>query len=176
VNSISDNSPEVAQTTSSYGSTREALLHIVANDGVEGLYVGVLGSLIGTASTNFAYFYWYSIFRALYENSKFFMAPSTTTELSLGAIAGAAAQVCTLPISVVTTRQQTSDASCRKGFVGTVQDIVDTDDGITGLWKGLKASLVLVVNPAITYGTYERLKRLLFPGKLHLKPAQAFGT
>ena len=49
------------------------------------------------------------------------------------------------------------------------------EDGICGLWRGLKASLVLVVNPAITYGAYERLKNVMFPGRQSLKPWEAFG-
>jgi len=32
---------------------------------------------------------------------------------------------------------------------------------VTGLWLGIKPSMVLTVNPAITYGVYERLKSIL---------------
>ena len=56
----------------------------------------------------------------------------------------------------------------------TAREVIDGEDGVSGLWRGLKASLVLVVNPAITYGAYERLKPVLFPGKV-LKPWEAFG-
>ena len=35
------------------------------------------------------------------------------------------------------------------------------EDGKRGLWKGLRASLVLCSNPAITYGVFERLKAIL---------------
>jgi adenine nucleotide transporter 17 len=36
-----------------------------------------------------------------------------------------------------------------------------TEEGISGLWKGLRASLVLCINPAITYGCFEKLKGVL---------------
>ena len=56
----------------------------------------------------------------------------------------------------------------------TARDIVDSEDGWTGLWRGMKASLVLVVNPSITYGAYQRLKEILFPGRTSLAPWEAF--
>jgi len=133
------------------------------------------GSLIGVASTNFAYFYWYTIVRGLYLQSQTVAGPpGTAIELALGAIAGAIAQVFTIPVSVVTTRQQTQAKDERKGLLDTAKEVIDSEDGWTGLWRGLKASLVLVVNPAITYGAYQRLRVVLFPGKTTLKPLEAF--
>jgi hypothetical protein len=158
-----------------YASTWDAISKIVADEGVPGLYAGIQGSLIGVASTNFAYFYWYSIVRTLYMSSQRTpTAPGTLVELSLGAAAGAIAQVFTIPVAVVTTRQQTQGKEERKGLIETGKDVVNSEDGWTGLWRGLKASLVLVVNPAITYGAYQRLKDVIFPGKASLKPWEAF--
>ncbi|KAF5019763.1 hypothetical protein F66182_8200 [Fusarium sp. NRRL 66182] len=157
-----------------YTSTWDAISRIVAEDGIQGLYAGMNGSLIGVASTNFAYFYWYTVVRTLYFKSRKDVNPSTLVELALGAVAGAIAQVFTIPVAVVTTRQQTASKSDRKGLLATAREVVDGPDGITGLWRGLKASLVLVVNPAITYGAYERLKEVFFPGKPSLRPAEAF--
>ncbi|KAK1659353.1 mitochondrial carrier domain-containing protein [Colletotrichum godetiae] len=158
-----------------YSSTWDALSKIVAEDGAKGLYAGMSGSLLGVASTNFAYFYWYSVVRALYlRSAKTSAPPSTLIELSLGAIAGAVAQLCTIPVAVITTRQQTQRKTERKGFVDTAREVINGEDGPFGLWRGLKASLVLVVNPAITYGAYERLKEVIFPGKNNLKPWEAF--
>jgi len=148
---------------------------MVADEGIQGLYAGINGALIGVASTNFAYFYWYSIVRDLYFKSrKIPSPPSTATELALGAIAGAIAQMFTIPVAVVTTRQQTQSKAERKGLIETAREIAYGEDGITGLWRGLKASLVLVVNPAITYGAYERLKVVMFPNKTRLTPGEAF--
>jgi hypothetical protein len=133
------------------------------------------GSLLGVASTNFAYFYWYTIVRSLYISYQTLpKPPSTAIELSLGAIAGGIAQLFTIPVAVVTTRQQTQPKAERKGLIDTGREVVKSEDGWTGLWRGLKASLVLVVNPAITYGAYQRLKDVLFPGRTVLKPWEAF--
>ncbi|EDN08283.1 predicted protein [Histoplasma mississippiense (nom. inval.)] len=83
-------------------------------------------------------------------------------------------RVFTIPVSVITTRQQTQPKGEKKGLFDTGREVIDSEDGWSGLWRGLKASLVLVVNPAITYGTYQRLKDILFSGKTSLKPWEAF--
>lgn len=159
-----------------YESTMDAINKIYTEEGLAGLYKGINGALIGVASTNFAYFYWYSIVRALYiASGRGSNPPGTAVELSLGAVAGAVAQIFTIPVSVVTTRQQTQSKEDKKGLIETAREVVDGEDGWTGLWRGLKASLVLVVNPAITYGAYQRLKEVLFPGKVNLRPWEAFG-
>lgn len=158
-----------------YASTWDAITKIVQTDGLSGLYAGMNGSLLGVASTNFAYFYWYSVVRALYVRSaKSTAPPSTLVELSLGAVAGAVAQLCTIPVAVITTRQQTQKREARKGMLDTAREVIDSEDGVFGLWRGLKASLVLVINPAITYGAYERLRQAMYPGKKNLRPAEAF--
>ncbi|CZT02039.1 probable peroxisomal adenine nucleotide transporter 1 [Rhynchosporium agropyri] len=158
-----------------YTSTWDAISKIIETDGLLGLYNGINGALIGVASTNFAYFYWYSVVRTLYlAQQKVPTPPGTIVELSLGAAAGAVAQVFTIPVAVVTTRQQTQSKAERKGMVDTATDVINSEDGWTGLWRGLKASLVLVVNPAITYGAYQRLREVMFPGKLNLRPGEAF--
>ncbi|KAI9806025.1 MAG: ADP/ATP carrier protein [Piccolia ochrophora] len=158
-----------------YDSTLDAIQKILADEGLYGLYSGFGGSLIGVASQNFAYFYWYSLVRVLYSSSR--RSPQTTStavELSLGAVSGALAQVFTIPVSVITTRQQTQPKGDKRGLLDTGKEVVQSDDGWTGLWRGLKASLVLVVNPSITYGAYQRLKDILFPGKVSLRPWEAF--
>lgn len=158
-----------------YHSTWDAITKIVNAEGIIGLYNGMAGSLIGVASTNFAYFYWYTVVRSFYlSRPGVTTPPGTAIELSLGAIAGALAQLFTIPVAVVTTRQQTQPKGERKGLLATAKEVIDSEDGWTGLWRGLKASLVLVVNPSITYGAYQRLREILFKDKKVLKPWEAF--
>ena len=167
----------------------------------------------------YAYFFFYSFVRTSYikrlsarlpKGSK---APplSTAAELILGAIAGALAQIFTIPVAVIATRQQigrslerqrrsrTASLTAQGGpsyaavadpkqdvhddvekavekaeaegsaprkedyddsFFGVAKEIIE-EEGVTGLWLGIKPGLVLTVNPAITYGVYERVKGLL---------------
>lgn len=166
---------ESPDQTDHYESTMDAIKKIVASEGVSGLYNGMTGALIGVSSTNFAYFYWYTIVRSVYTSSdRVAKPPGTIAELSLGAVAGAVAQIFTIPVSVITTRQQTQPKWLKKGLIDTGKEVVNSEDGWSGLWRGLKASLILVVNPAITYGAYQRLKDIIFPGKTSLKPWEAF--
>lgn len=162
--------------TQHYEGTIHALQTILENEGLEGLYTGLFGTLMGVASTNFAYFYWYTIVRDVYMKRlhKNTTAPGTAVELGLGAVAGALAQLFTIPIAVITTRQQTQPKGQRKGIFATAREVIDGEDGVSGLWRGLKASMVLTVNPAITYGAYQRLKDVLYPNKTSLKSHEAF--
>ncbi len=95
------------------------------------------------------------------------------TELALGAVAGALAQIFTIPVSVIATRQQvgtldTADnetpsfkrQNSDSSFMTVAREIVE-EEGITGLWLGLRPGLVLTVNPAITYGLFERIKTIV---------------
>lgn len=159
-----------------YDGTMHAIASVIEDEGITGLYSGIFGALLGVASTNFAYFYWYSTVRELYftKIQKSDKHPSTPVELALGALAGALAQLFTIPIAVVTTRQQTQRKSERKGLFATAQEVIEGPDGPRGLWRGLKASLVLVVNPAITYGAYQRLRDILYPTKVTLRPHESF--
>ncbi|KAH7394074.1 mitochondrial carrier domain-containing protein [Phaeosphaeria sp. MPI-PUGE-AT-0046c] len=158
-----------------YDGALDAIRKVVAQEGVSGLYAGIAGSLLGVASTNFAYFYWYTVVRTLYMSRRTLQtAPGTAVELSLGAIAGALAQLFTIPVAVVTTRQQTMSKHERKGMLATAMEVIESEDGWTGLWRGLRASLVLVVNPSITYGAYQRLRDVLYPGQKTLKLHEAF--
>ncbi|KAL9002268.1 MAG: hypothetical protein Q9188_004795 [Gyalolechia gomerana] len=158
-----------------YTSSLDAIKKIIEDEGLTGLYSGLNGSLLGVTSTNFAYFYWYSVVRSLYISSQTVpRTPGTAVELSLGAVAGAVAQIFTIPVSVVTTRQQTQPKGDKKGLLDTGREVIHSDDGWPGLWRGLKASLVLVINPAITYGAYQKLREMLFPEKPNLRPWESF--
>ena len=85
-------------------------------------------------------------------------------ELVVGAIAGALAQIFTIPVSVIATRQQVGRAddegSADNSFTTVAREIID-EDGVKGLWLGLRPGLVLTVNPAITYGSFERIKSIV---------------
>ncbi|CAG8607385.1 5218_t:CDS:2, partial [Paraglomus occultum] len=163
-------SKSLSSSTPYYNSTLDAIHQIVNSEGVLGLYTGLPAGLIGVASTNFAYFYWYSFIRTRYQ--RMYPTISTAAELLVGALAAILAQIFTIPVSVVTTRQQTASKDERRDLFGTAEEIIN-EDGITGLWKGLKPSMVLCVNPAITYGMFERMKSILSKDG-DLSPRMAF--
>jgi hypothetical protein len=158
-----------------YTGVFDAANKILRTEGIQGLYAGLPGSLIGSAAQGYAFNYWHSFLRNLYISSSLVsQPPGTVAELSLAYCSGALAQLCTTPISVVTARQQTTPLIERKGLFGTANEVVTGENGITGLWKGFRASLILCINPAITYGATERLRMILFREKPKLTAWESF--
>ncbi|KAH9819598.1 mitochondrial carrier domain-containing protein [Melampsora americana] len=165
-------------------SFREVMIEIFKHQGLSGFYRGFLASMLNTFSMQFAYFYWYTIVRKTYLRSLFPIQKgkdrsqkehlSIGTELGLGAISGAIAQIFTIPVSVIATRQQLETSKTEsKSLMKTATEIIQ-EDGLTGLWRGLRPSLVLTVNPAITYGMFERLKVFFLGMDGKLTPGKAF--
>ncbi|KAJ3142590.1 ADP/ATP carrier protein [Physocladia obscura] len=149
-----------------YHDSLDAFLRILKKEGLAGLYSGLGAGLFGTVASAFSYFYFYSTIRARHVASiPAGQEISTPAELLMGALAGALCQIFTLPIAVITTRQQTAPPLERLSFVDTFQTIL-ADEGPQGLWKGFKASMVLCVNPAITYGAFERVKAIWIRNKI----------
>jgi hypothetical protein len=164
-----DDKPDDSQFTSSW----DAISKVVQSEGPSGLYAGMAGSLIGVASQSFAFWYWYTVVRRLYISSVP-TPPGTIAELSLAAAAGQLAQIFTIPVAVVTTRQQTTSKAERQSMMATARTIVNSEDGWTGLWRGLKVGLVLSLNPAITHGAQARLRATVFQGRQNLRPWESF--
>jgi len=179
---------------------RALLKRILQEEGITGFYRGFGATMLNTFSmrtsffsppfpslptkrpaTEYAYFFFYSLVRTSYLKRLAARRPggspaaplSTIAELALGAVAGALAQIFTIPVSVIATRQQlgapsgkgkgkASEEEEEKGahdgsFLGIAREIV-REEGVAGLWLGLRPGLVLTVNPAITYGVFERIK------------------
>lgn len=157
-----------------YKHTIDVLKKIYAKKGVLGWYHGLFSSILGTAAQNFSYFYWYTIVKRVYAKLNRHLPnhkPSTFMELFLGALAAAISQMFTMPIGVITTQQQTDKH--HKNLYQLSKEVY-AKDGITGFWRGLRVSLVLCINPSITYGSYERLKQIIYAGKSHLGPLESF--
>ncbi|KAJ7455300.1 mitochondrial carrier domain-containing protein [Mycena galericulata] len=162
------------------------LLRIFKREGVFGFYRGFWATMINTFSMQYAYFFFYSFVRNSYINRLARKLPagaalpalSTAAELLIGAIAGALAQIFTIPVSVIATRQQvgrptpSSYAAATKNdtvdddsFLGVAREIIE-EEGVGGLWLGIKPGLVLTVNPAITYGVFERVKGIFVAAQI----------
>ncbi|CUM51058.1 unnamed protein product [Debaryomyces tyrocola] len=157
-----------------YKNTLDVLRKIYAKKGVLGWYHGLASSILGTTAQNFSYFYWYTIVKRVYANLYKHIPnhkPTTATELFLGALAACISQLFTMPIGVITTQQQTDKT--HKNLYQLFREILD-QDGISGLWRGLRVSMVLCINPSITYGSYERLKQILYNSKEFLGPLESF--
>ncbi|TFY64251.1 hypothetical protein EVJ58_g2737 [Rhodofomes roseus] len=95
-------------------SVKSLLLRILKEEGIAGYFKGFTATMINTFSMQYAYFFFYSFVRTSYIKRLAARLPagskapplSTAAELILGAIAGALAQIFTIPVAVIATRQQ----------------------------------------------------------------------
>lgn len=100
-------------------------------------------------------------------------------ELSVGFLAGAFSKFLTTPIANIVTRKQTSSmlsarTSGKAADQGSVRSIalqIHDEKGLQGFWSGYSASLVLTLNPSLTFFFFEALKRSLLPSIQRANPS-----
>ena len=112
-----------------------------------------------------------------------------TDELGIGFVAGSLTKLVTSPISNVVTRKQTSSmtssnqpsggdtnlaeeagsggnttkASTKIPSTRQILKEIQSEKGFLGLWSGYSASLILTLNPSLTFFLFEAFKRVLLP-------------
>ena len=86
---------------------------------------------------------------------------SALNELGVGFFAGAFSKLLTTPLANVVTRKQTSSAgnTSARSISAEIYEI----KGYKGFWAGYTASLILTLNPSLTFFLFETLKRLIIP-------------
>ncbi|KEF52086.1 uncharacterized protein A1O9_11712 [Exophiala aquamarina CBS 119918] len=164
-----------------YKSFLDAIEKIYKNEGgVAGLYTGILQDTGKTVADSFLFFLGYSFLRErrlaarAHGNAKAKSLPALE-ELGVGFVAGCLTKLATTPIANIVTRKQAAVLLAAKASNNNesdglkvpsarqiAQDIMQ-EKGITGFWSGYSASLVLTLNPSITFFLFETLKRLLLP-------------
>lgn len=152
----------------SYNGILDAFRKIYAAEGgIPAFFTGLRADIAKSVVDSFLFFLFYNWFRArrLHGRRRHLNAAE---ELAIGAVAGAAARLFTTPVGNVVTRRQT--ASLVSGEAGQDKDKsfgevlaeIRREKGILGLWAGYSASLVLTLNPSITFFLQQTLtKRVL---------------
>jgi hypothetical protein len=132
----------------------DVLARVVREEGAAKLYVGLGAALMKTASTNFIFYYFFTLLgRTLFKRAAR-ARKSVSISLAHGISAGICVQLCVLPIDMVVTRLQTTkqraeSATGLRAFVDCVRSILN-EGGIFNLWAGLAPGLALTVNPGVT--------------------------
>ncbi|CCC67726.1 hypothetical protein NCAS_0A11680 [Naumovozyma castellii] len=146
------------------------LIRIFRKRGLRGLYQGMSTSVFSKFVQSFCYFFWYSFLRRKYFSLKLLRntqarpinSISTVEELIVGVGAAALTQVVNNPIEVILTKQQTTDDKDNVDFYSVLKQIyVESNGKLSSYWKGFKVSLILTVNPSITFAAYQRFKDIL---------------
>ncbi len=73
-------------------------------------------------------------------------------------MSGGLAKLFTTPLSNITTRAQTARGQTS---IRSIADSILREKGLMGFWSGYSASVVLTLNPSLTFFFYEALKGLL---------------
>jgi hypothetical protein len=91
---------------------------------------------------------------------------STLEEISVGVVAGAFAKLWTTPLQNIVTRKQAAAMTPGKNTSSNISEIarqIRSEKGLQGFWSGYSATLILTLNPSITFLLHRVLSRLLVP-------------
>lgn len=157
-----------------YDGMLDCLLKIYNENGLKGLLSGAGEDTVAVMTAAFFYFYAYDAIRSSrlsYLKRKIGKAPSTlgvAEELSIGTVAGMFCKFITAPLNNVVTRKQATKSS-----TSTKQVAIDiyNEKGVTGFWTGYKNSIILSINPSLTYYFFQYLKAILIPRRRRANPS-----
>ncbi|AET39490.1 Ant1p Ecym_4445 [Eremothecium cymbalariae DBVPG len=171
IENIGESQGQEEQDNTPYKNALDVLVRIYKKEGIKGLYRGLGTSIVAGFLQSFSYFFWYSLIRKYYFRVKLSKGQATkfTTpeELLLGIVAAGTSQFFVNPVNVIATTQQTRQGYSDGNGVATIaKEIYRQHNSLLGFWRGLKVSLVLTINPSITYATYEKLKDVLYPSSV----------
>ncbi|PMD55193.1 mitochondrial carrier [Hyaloscypha bicolor E] len=140
--------------------------------GISTFYTGVLQDTGKSITDSFLFFLFYNYLRSrrLQKHGTKATSLPVLDELAVGALAGACSKFFTAPISNVVTRKQTSSmisahssSPTASPSVFDIAQSIRSEKGLQGFWSGYSASLVLTLNPSITFFLYEFFKRAFLP-------------
>ncbi|KAK5129561.1 hypothetical protein LTR08_003147 [Meristemomyces frigidus] len=172
-----------------YSSLVDAVQKIYKNEGgLRAFYTGCAPDVGKGIADSFLFFLGYTYLRQRQLRRDGTKDLSVLKELSVGVAAGAFAKLITTPIQNIVTRQQTAALVAARdptftatpGESGTlsVKDIalqIRSERGLAGFWAGYSASIILTLNPAITFAVDNMLKHLLpEPRRLNPPPQLTF--
>lgn len=141
--------------------------------GLKAFYTGLAPDVLKGLADSFLFFLVYNFLRQR-QTKRFGSSLPVHQELGIGVGAGALARFVTTPLQNIITRQQTaalvaardptSSTSPSQSSKLTVKDIalqIRSERGLKGFWAGYSASVILTLNPAITFAVDNLLHRLL---------------
>ena len=165
-----------------YKSILDAVEKIYDQEGgVSGLYTGVLQDTSKTIADSFLFFLAYNFIRQSRLRSRKSSASNLPVldELGVGFLAGAFSKFLTTPMANIVTRKQAStmlsggqtNQETKSDSVRSIALQIRSEKGLPGFWSGYSASLVLTLNPSLTFFLFETFKRTLLPRKYQSNPS-----
>jgi hypothetical protein len=121
------------------------------------LWRGARSRIIEQMCTKFTYFYFYSFIKVFVEKTFYNRKKlGTFANILVGYASAFLNNILTLPLQVTSTRVMVSkDKKTTQWKEGKI--IVETE-GFTGLWRGIAPSIILCINPAISFAAFDQFK------------------
>lgn len=140
----------------------DAARKIYAKEGLGSFYTGLAQDTVKTVADSFLFFLAYEFFRQRRIKARFGASRRSKRtvlpvldELAVGVLAGSFAKLFTTPLANIVARKQTSQASVSARDIAAK---IKAEKGLRGFWSGYSASLILTLNPSITFFLNEVLK------------------
>ncbi len=158
-----------------YESIADAFRKIHAQEGgVAAFFAGLKADLAKSALDSFLFFLFYNYLRAWLRSRRRLAGVkkrslSPLQELAAGAVAGACSRLLTTPVGNVVARRQTAGPGAQArdvSFWESMAEIRREKGGFLGLWSGYSATLVLTLNPSITFFLQDALAAAAADGDL----------
>ena len=142
--------------------------------GLKGFYTGCAPDVGKGIADSFLFFLTYTFLRQYEQRKAGSKHLSVSKEFGIGIAAGAFAKLFTTPIQNIVTRQQTAALVAARDPTSTttpgesgklsVKDIalqIRSERGLAGFWAGYGESVILTLNPALTFAIDTTIKRVL---------------
>lgn len=167
-----------------YTSLADAARKIYTHEGgLEAFWNGCLTDTAKSVIDSFLFFLAYTALRQRQQRKLNSKTLPVLHELSVGIAAGAFSKLVTTPIQQVVTRKQTAALVAARDKTASlppslasklsIKDIIlqiRSERGVKGFWAGYSASLILTLNPALTFLLQNVLKRVLLPRAQRERP------
>ncbi|KAF2729818.1 mitochondrial carrier [Polyplosphaeria fusca] len=160
-------------TNADYKGILDAVERIYKKEGgIRAFYSGVTQDTLKGVADSFLFFLAYTYLRQKRLDAQQSRNLSVLDEIGVGVVAGACSKLITTPVQNIVTRKQTAamisarDPTSTMSADFSVRDIalqIRHEKGLQGFWSGYSASLILTLNPSITFLIHRMLLRLLVP-------------
>ena len=158
-----------------YSSLLDAMKKIYKTEGgLKAFYTGCAPDVGKGIIDSFMFFLFYNVLRQLEQKRGKTAHLSVAKELGVGVVAGSISKFFTTPIQNIVTRQQTaalvsardptSSSTPGESDKLSVKDIalqIREERGIAGFWAGYSESVILTINPAMTFAVDNLITKLL---------------
>eukprot|EP01084_Bolivina_argentea_P066320 120883_1 len=138
--------------------------NILKNEGLLCVYRGLSANLLGSGTNWGIYFFSYENLKRYFIQSNITPKTSSINHFMAGYLSGICAITVTNPIWCIKTRLQIDPKY--NGFIDCLRKICK-EEGILTLYRGLGPAYILVLNPALQFTFYEKLKQIFI--QLHLQ-------